>query len=42
MQAGAGIELNDRFYKVVSWYDNESGYATRCVDLIEFLAKKEK
>jgi glyceraldehyde 3-phosphate dehydrogenase len=40
--AAAGIELNDRFFKVVSWYDNESGYATRCVDLIEFLAKKEK
>ena len=40
--AAAGIELNDRFFKVVSWYDNESGYATRCVDLIEFLAKREK
>ena len=37
--AGAGIELNERFFKVVSWYDNESGYATRCVDLVELLAK---
>jgi glyceraldehyde 3-phosphate dehydrogenase len=40
--AGAGIELNDRFFKVVSWYDNEAGYATRCVDLLEMIAKKDR
>jgi len=39
--AGAGIELNKRFFKVVSWYDNETGYSTRCVDLIELMAKKD-
>jgi glyceraldehyde 3-phosphate dehydrogenase len=39
--AGAGIELNSRFFKVVSWYDNEQGYATRCVDLMELLARKD-
>ncbi|HZR85105.1 MAG TPA: type I glyceraldehyde-3-phosphate dehydrogenase [Candidatus Binatia bacterium] len=39
--AGAGIELNSRFFKVVSWYDNESGYATRCVDMVELLARKD-
>jgi len=39
--AGAGIELNKRFFKVVSWYDNEAGYATRCVDMIELLARKD-
>ena len=39
--ANAGIELNNRFFKVVSWYDNESGYATRCVDMMEMLAKKD-
>ncbi|MCK6555087.1 type I glyceraldehyde-3-phosphate dehydrogenase [Candidatus Binatia bacterium] len=39
--AGAGIELNKRFFKVVSWYDNESGYATRCVDLVELMAKRD-
>jgi glyceraldehyde 3-phosphate dehydrogenase len=39
--AGAGIELNKRFFKIVSWYDNEAGYATRCVDLIKFLAAKD-
>jgi glyceraldehyde 3-phosphate dehydrogenase len=39
--AGAGIELNDRFFKVVSWYDNETGYATRCVDLFQLMARKD-
>ena len=35
--AGAGIELNDTFFKVVSWYDNEMGYSTRVLDLIEHI-----
>lgn len=39
--AKAGIELNKRFFKVVSWYDNEAGYAARCVDLIRFMAAKD-
>ncbi|HJO15575.1 MAG TPA: type I glyceraldehyde-3-phosphate dehydrogenase [Phycisphaerales bacterium] len=39
--ASAGIELNDRFFKVVSWYDNEAGYATRCVDMLEMMASKD-
>jgi len=39
--ATAGIELNDHFFKVVSWYDNESGYATRCVDMLEMIASKD-
>ncbi len=38
--AGAGIALNDRFFKVVSWYDNEFGYASRCVDLIRYMAER--
>ncbi len=37
----AGIELNKRFFKVVSWYDNEAGYAARCVDLINLMASKD-
>jgi len=37
----AGIELNKRFFKVVSWYDNEAGYAARCVDLIKLMASKD-
>jgi glyceraldehyde 3-phosphate dehydrogenase len=37
--AEAGIELNDRFFKIVSWYDNEAGYAARCVDMLRFMAE---
>jgi glyceraldehyde 3-phosphate dehydrogenase len=40
--AKAGLELNKRFFKIVSWYDNETGYATRCVDFLELLARKDK
>ena len=39
--ATAGMELNDRFFKVVSWYDNESGYATRCIDMLEMMAARD-
>lgn len=38
--AGAGIELNSRFFKVVSWYDNEWGYSNRCIDLMKVVAEK--
>ena len=38
--AGSGIELNSRFFKLVSWYDNEWGYSDRCVDLIRYIASK--
>ncbi|MDA7803591.1 type I glyceraldehyde-3-phosphate dehydrogenase [Crocinitomix sp.] len=33
--AGAGIELNARFYKLFAWYDNEYGYSTKLIDLIQ-------
>ena len=39
--ATAGIELNDRFFKVVTWYDNEYGYASRCVDMLRLMAKHD-
>jgi glyceraldehyde 3-phosphate dehydrogenase len=39
--AGAGIELNPNFFKVVSWYDNEWGYSCRVVDLVAAMAKKD-
>ena len=34
----ACLELNSTFYKVISWYDNEFGYATKIVDLLEYSA----
>ncbi|MEB3294076.1 MAG: type I glyceraldehyde-3-phosphate dehydrogenase [Synechococcales bacterium] len=39
--AGAGIELNDHFFKVVAWYDNEWGYSNRVLDLITYMAQQE-
>ena len=38
--AGSGLELNSRFFKLVSWYDNEWGYSNRCVDLLKKVAAK--
>jgi glyceraldehyde 3-phosphate dehydrogenase len=37
---GAGIELNKRFFKLVSWYDNEWGYSCRVADLVKFMLSK--
>lgn len=38
---GAGIALNSRFYKLVAWYDNEVGYASRVIDLIAYMVARE-
>jgi glyceraldehyde 3-phosphate dehydrogenase len=38
--AGSGIGLNSRFFKLVSWYDNEWGYSTRVTNLVKYMIKK--
>jgi glyceraldehyde 3-phosphate dehydrogenase len=37
---GSGIELNSRFFKLVSWYDNEWGYSNRVGDLVKLVISK--
>jgi len=38
--AGAGIQLSPNFVKVVSWYDNEWGYSSKVIELVEYMASK--
>lgn len=38
--AGSCIELNSRFFKLISWYDNEWGYSNRVVDLAKLMVQK--
>ena len=38
--AGAGIQLSPTFVKVVSWYDNEWGYSSKVIELVEYMASK--
>tara|TARA_B100000768_G_scaffold180813_1_gene201770 strand:+ start:7652 stop:8644 length:993 start_codon:yes stop_codon:yes gene_type:complete len=33
VDANAGIQLNDTFFKIISWYDNEAGYSNKLIDL---------
>src|SRR5438093_1649133 len=37
---GSGIGLNKRFFKLVSWYDNEWGYSCRVADLLKYIVQK--
>lgn len=39
VDANAGIGLSSKFFKIVSWYDNEYGYSSKLVDLAEHVAK---
>ena len=36
--AGAGMELNSKFFKLVCWYDNEAGFSNKMVDLAQHVA----
>ena len=40
--ANAGVQLDDRFLKVVSWYDNEWGYSNKIIDLINHMFSVDK
>ena len=35
----AGIAMSDTFFKIISWYDNEFGYATKVIEMIDYAAK---
>jgi len=37
--AGAGMALNDNFFKLIAWYDNEYGYSAKLVELAQYVAK---
>lgn len=39
--AKAGIQLNSKFVKLISWYDNEYGYSHRVCDLIKYISDKQ-
>jgi len=38
----AGIALNETFYKIIAWYDNEMGYAARIIDFLLYMVKRER
>lgn len=38
--ADAGIQLDETFVKLVSWYDNEWGYSNKCLEMARVVASK--
>ncbi|KAI9162709.1 Glyceraldehyde-3-phosphate dehydrogenase [Paramyrothecium foliicola] len=41
VDATACMELNPRFFKIIAWYDNELGYATRLLDLATLMCSSD-
>jgi len=37
--AEAGIALDSTFVKIVTWYDNEWGYSTKCLDMVRVVMR---
>jgi glyceraldehyde 3-phosphate dehydrogenase len=42
LDAKASVDLHSNFVKLVAWYDNETGYAHRIVDLLVLFAEKDQ
>ena len=40
--ADAGLQISDKFVKVIAWYDNEMGYAARMLDLANHMAMQDQ
>ena len=40
--AKAGIGLTHRFIKLVAWYDNESGYTSKTLDLVSYIYQRDQ
>ncbi len=37
----AGIQLDDKFVKLIAWYDNEWGYSNQCISLVQYVARRD-
>ncbi|MCX2958422.1 MAG: type I glyceraldehyde-3-phosphate dehydrogenase, partial [Serratia symbiotica] len=40
--AKAGLSLNKNFAKLISWYDNETGYSSKVLDLVSLMYSYQK
>ena len=40
VDANASMQLNEKFFKIISWYDNECGYSNRLLEILNYMNKK--